>query len=655
MIIKADRDEIVKQALDEIAFARSSKQTKITGWHKNEDMYYSRKPLTVGDQRANVNLNEAQSFVTTYLSKINNPFNFKFVKGDDADLKPAQMVNAIKDKDSKMGRWDYKAMLARTQMTIYGRYIFEYHADSLDKYQSHLSNVDVYQFLIDPSCGGLDMDNAFYMGRGGIIKSKKKIQEGIKSKLYLRTEGNQLINGTGNAGMETQEDRNAQNRWIALLAQNKVIEQKDQYKFWEWYTTWEGERYYLLLTEDAGTAIRVEKLKDIFKKEKWPFFSVASYPDLTEFWTPSPLDGVREALMAKAMVINQTLDNGETILRPMKAFDVDAITNPALLKYRTDGLIPVKKGVEIDKAIKFFPSAPITTGMELYDKLNEITNIQSGVTDAARGQSNEDTLGIYEGNQANAADRFSLIGDSEAEGQYRFAQLYLDGLDEHLNTKVAVEMIGIDGVEYVEVTKKDIKRTREFDISVVTSGTEETLQQQEKKDKLTFLQTKKGDVTYNQKVIAEMEATIVGFDTDEIKRMLDTDSYGNAELMSEAARDIQRILAGEVFAPNEAANIAYQQKIVDYLRDEQEYLIKKPQILQAFDDYLVAIEPIVMRNMIKKVNQTLQERGMQSMDGMNAPTIPGVGAPAMDMSGLPPADMPMGPGVQPVPADSFVQ
>lgn len=78
-------------------------------------------------------------------------------------------------------------------------------------------------------------------------------------------------------------------------------------------------------------------------------------------------------------------------------------------------------------------------------------------------------MGIYEGNQANAADRFALIQDSEARGQKRFAELWLAGLDTHMTGKMAIEMIGLDGVEYTEVTKKDIKRGKSFDIVIQTA------------------------------------------------------------------------------------------------------------------------------------------------------------------------------------------
>lgn len=619
MVKKSIRDAISSQISNEIAFARHAKQSKIRNWHLNEDLYYSNKKLIEGE-RANVNLNEAQGFVQSFLAKINQPFNFKYVKGEEADLKAANIATALKDKDAKIGRWNFKAMLARVQLIIYGRYVFEYHAESQGGYKSHLTPVDVYQFLIDPSCGGLDIEKAFHLGRGGIVKDKKELEKGIKDGKYLKTETKELIGGTGNLSSETEEDRNASNRWVALLSRNKILDKTDQWKFWEWYTTYEGDRYYCLYTEDGGKLIRCELLKDVFKKERWPFFSSAAYPDLTEFWTPSPLDGVREAIMAKATSINQMLDNGEAINRPMKAFDIDAIKNPALLKYRKDGLIPVKSGVDINNAIQMFPTTPIQTAIQVFEKLGEIIDVNSGVTAGIKGQATESQVGIYEGNQANAATRFSLISDSEADGLQRLAMLYLDGLDEHLTTKVAVEMVGIDGIEFREVSKKDLKRNKEFDVMVITSGQEEQMQNTEKRNKLTFLSAKGNDQSgvYNKKVLAEMEATIAGFSPDEIKYMLDPQNEGNAELMSECADDIQRMLHGEVIPVNDLANTAYMQKVKDYLRDNMEYFLKHEDIAGIFFDYLNRLVPVVTANMTANMNAQLSKEGIPTLPGQAA-------------------------------------
>lgn len=617
MISKTKRDAISSQVLDEIAFARDAKRPILEKWWKNEDLYYSNKKI-ISDERANVNLNEAQGFVQSFLAKINNPFNFKYTKGEEADLTAAKIANALKDKDMKIGRWNFKAMLARVQLIIYGRYIFEYHAESPDKkYKSHLTPVDVYQFLIDPSCGGLDIEKAFYMGRGGIIKSKEDIQEGIKSGKYLRTEGNELISGDGNLQSETQEEQDASNRWIMLVQKNKILPQEGQWKFWEWYTTYEGERYYVLITEDGGKMIRCEKMENIFKSNKYPFFSVAAYPDMTEFWTPSPLDGVREAIMAKATAINQMLDNGEAINRPMKAFDVGAVKSPNLLKYRKDGLIPFVAGTDINKAVQMFPTAPIQTAIQVYDKLGEIIDINSGVDSGTKGSSQETVVGIYEGNQASQADRFSLISDSEADGQQRFAELYLAGLDEHLSNKVAVEMIGIDGIEFKEVSKKDLKRGKEFNVITITAGQEETMQNTEKRNKLTFLSSKGNDMSgvYNKKVLAEMEATIAGFTPDEIKYMTDPNNEGSEKLMSECADDIQRMLRGEIIMVNDMANTAYMQKIKDYMRDNMEYFMKHQDIANNMFDYMLRLEPVVIANMTTAINEQLAKEGIPSLQG----------------------------------------
>ena len=600
MIDKNKRDEIASQCIDEIQFARNSRQQKLQGWWKNEDLYFSKKVKQEG-QRANVNLNEGQSFVNTFLSKINTPYNWKYTPWEEADTEQAKILNAIKDKDAKIGNWQYKIMLGRIQRIIYGRDVYEYHADSINKeYRSHLSNVDVYQFLIDPSCWGLDIEQAYYMGRGWIVKTEKQIKEGVKQGRYLRTESEELLSGSGDA-QKTKEDIDAENRYITLISGDKFLQNRWQWKFWEWYTTYEGTRYYVLLTETGGKAIRIEKLSDIFASDKYPFFTAAAYPDLTEFWTPSPLDGVREILSAKSMSINQMLDNAEAINRPMKAFDVNAIQNPQLLKYRPDGLIPVKAGFNIQSAIQFYPTIPLNTALEVYDRLDVIQATQSGVTNASKGLADETRVGIYEGNIQQAADRFATLQESEAMAQKRFAELYMEGLEEHMTGEMAVEMIGLDGVEYVKVTKDDIVAYGNFDIQISTAGSEQAMQDSDKRNKIAFIQANKMNPELNQKVLLETEAQIAGFTPDEIKALLDKDTYGESELMAECARDIQDILKNKKVKPNTEANTAYKQKIVDFLRDNEDDITEK-QAKRLFE-YLDTLDPIVMRNMSKWVDE----------------------------------------------------
>ncbi len=176
-------------------------------------------------------------------------------------------------------------------------------------------------------------------------------------------------------------------------------------------------------------------------------------------------------------------------------------------------------------------------------------------------------------------------------------------------------MIGINGIEFEEITRKDIKRKKKFDVIVVTAGTEEQMQTTEKRNKLTFLSAKSNDTagTYNKRVLAEMEATIAGFNPDEIKYMLDTKNEGDAILMSECAEDIQKMLQGEYIEVNDMANSAYMQKIKDYLRDNKPYMMKHADIAAVFFNYMDRLEPVVVANMTAEANKQMVGMGLPSL------------------------------------------
>ena len=283
MIQNPKREQLVKQALDEITFARRHKEGKVSNWQKNEQMYFGKKEKSE-DARANVDLGRMQEHVHTLLSKIDSPLTFKFNKKKDAQMKRVDRLNALKDYDSDRDFWDIKDIVGKKQAIIYGRTIFSYFASSNGGYSPHLENVDVYDFLVDPSAGGIDLEAGRYMGRWGITKDRYDIKG---NKDYIQTEVAQLLPGDGNNTTRTPEETNKDNRTYALGYQqtNKELSSKDKFKFWEWFTTFEGERYYLLIDE-AGRCIRAEKLKDMFESNLWPFWTYAAFPDLTEFWTP---------------------------------------------------------------------------------------------------------------------------------------------------------------------------------------------------------------------------------------------------------------------------------------------------------------------------------------------------------------------------------
>lgn len=634
MIRKPLRDKIRDQALQEIQFARTYKQGIIWRWQQNENLYYQRKyganyrdatwdDRSAGSQnnqesRANVDLGKMRSFIRSLLSKIDSPLTFVFKRGTIADLKKAMLLNALKERDANLGDWDMKDLAGKQQLAMYDRAIFAYHADSVNGYRSYLENVDVYDFLIDPSGGGIDLDKALYCGRFGVRKTKQQLRDGAKNGDYIKSEAETLIQGSGNMGAQSsQEDINKENRYSYIGSPaNRTITDTNIYRFWEWYTTYEDKRYYLLLNEDGGVAVKVCELTDLFRKDPdlgdapWPFWTYSSLPDLTEFWTPSYADGVREVFMAQAVSINQMLDNADRTNKPQRKVDTSKIENLADLIYRRNGIIRFKPGSNVNEAFQIVETPSIDTPLKTYDKLETIQQIESGITAGAKGASEEDKVGIYEGNQAQVADNFNLLNKSYSKGYKRFAQLYWYGIEDHLTKKVAVKILGPKGLEKtVFVSKRDIKPQKEYEILVESSGTESQSDQQDKKNKVGFLAGYRENPMVNQKVLFETEATIVGFTDDEVRSMLDTQDAGTAEIIAEAERDIESLLNGKIIEPNMIANTAYANHLVEYMKDHQEDMDEDTFLM--FVDYMQRLEPVVIKNMATQLTGALAKQGQR--------------------------------------------
>lgn len=614
------RSKIIKQALDEIAFARKYKQSKIGNWKMNEDMYYGRKPAGI-EAQANVDLGQMGSFVHTILSKIDNPLVFKFSKRKDAQVDRVKRLNSLRETDATNDDWDMKDLAGKKQGVIYGRAIYSYYADSEDGYKPHLDNIDVYDFLIDPSAGGINVEKGRYMGDYGVVLSREEIKAGVKDKIYLKTEADKLLAGKGNNTESTQETVNAKNRSsaVGISSQDREMDSEDKFKFWRWGTTYGGKRYFLLLSETGATAIEVVELKDKFASNLWWYWTWAAFLDLTEFWTPSYCDYVREIFMAQAVSINQMLDNGEQITKPQTVVNVSAIENLAELKYRRNGLIKVKGAFDPAKAFFKVPVAAIDTPIKVFQTLEAIQEKSSGVTAAAQGVAeNKSTtkVSIYEGNEAAVADRFGLLNKSYSFGYKRFATLYRNGVDEHLVKKTAIDILGPDGVSVEMVSRRDIFRKDEgFGVIVEASNAELALSVEEKKAKLEFLRTQGGIQTaqgaapvQNPKKAYEIGASIAGFDDETIRQLQDTSDFGNSSLMAKAERDIERVLDGEVVEPNQAATTAYKQRIVDYLSMNQESItIEQFTALVAYAD---SLDEVIARNMTRQANDMLFKQSL---------------------------------------------
>jgi len=628
MIRKELADKISAQSLDEIASARIYKQGKISGWQENEKLYYAVKPVSE-ESRANIALGRMQEFVHTLLSKVDNQLTFTYTKRKPSQLSRVELLNSLRRFDAERGFWDLKDIVGKKQGIIYGRAIYAYHASSINGYESCLENVDVYDFLVDPACGGIDLENANNLGRWGVIKGLKDLKDGVKNKIYNRDAVNRLLESNGSEDINQEENNKRSRSYDQQTIGDKDVKNANKFKFWEWFTTYEGERYYILM-DNSGGWIRCEKLSDMFSDDMWPFWTWAAFPDLTEFWTPSYCDYARDIFVAQDVSIGQMLDNAEAINKPMRAVNVKAIKDQTKLKYRKEGIIPVDGGVDINNAYKILETPSINTPIQVFNILEGIQEKASGVTAQAKGDSDEKgKVGIYQGNEAAMADRFGLLNKSYSFGYKRFAKLYENGVKDHLIKKIAVEILGPSGVEVKSINKRDIYRKGdEYGVSVESSNAEMLASKQNRLDKMNFLMANVNNPDINKKVALKMTSSIAGFSEEEIRQLLDVNSYGSEKAMSEADRDLESLLFGETIEPNEMANNAYKQRMVDYIRDHKEDINNKQ--FFAISSYIDSLEDIIFRNEARQfVNEQTQDL-LNPNNQLIQPNNPGVQEPAQD-------------------------
>ena len=181
----------------------------------------------------------------------------------------------------------------------------------------------------------------------------------------------------------------------------------------------------------------------------------------------------------------------------------------------------------------------------------------------------------------------------------------------------------------MEVSRRDIFRKGDkFGVMVESSNAETALSETEKRTKIAFLNSQANNPIQNPQKAYEIQASIAGFEEDTVRQLLDTSDYGNAELMSEAERDIEALLDGEKIAPNQNANTAYKQRLVDYLKDNMENMEYEQFVL--ISEYILSLEDVINRNMVAQANATLFKQKMAQLSNPSPELTPS-GAKPMEL------------------------
>lgn len=611
------KQKLIEQSLAEIEFDTQYRRQKTQGeWKRNEQLL---KAYDIADDetKSKVPLFQAISFEETLLSKIDNSLVFKMQPGGLEDKRKAELFNALRERDAKVDRWDTKDRAGKRHAIKYGRSIFLYTASSDGEYKPNLSNIRPRNFHIDPDAGGQDIEKAMHLGWWGVKKTKYQLRQGIKDGIYDKKATEELIAAGSNYVDQSQDDfdENTAGNNPEDIQKNRKMANENIWLFYQHFTVdYEtGDRYVLLLTK-GGACIRCERWLDVDKSGLYPIWTWATSPDDVEFWSIAPLSRVRRIFKAMEKSINQMLDNADRVNKPKLAVNVDFIRNLAQAKYGTGGFLEITGNTDADKAVKAVLIPSIDTPLKVFDKLQAIVDRESGVTALAAGVADEDgVLGIYDGNQQNLGDRLGLLNKEYSDGYYRFATLWKAGVRQNLTSKVAIRILGPNGINIEEITWSDLKPSQyDYDILIESSSAEAQVSEARMKQKMEVLTGAKEDPMYNQKAVREKQLEMTGFSEDDKRSLLDTKN-GSEGMLVRAYEDFEKlVLNKEVTAPRNA-NIDYAQALNDLWQDrddmiEKMYKSNKIKAKAAHDRIQAFIEEVMQIALKNEAQKNLEKQ-----------------------------------------------
>lgn len=613
-------DDLLNKLDQEFLASEEFKKPRIQEWHVNENMLYGKKPATLS-KRANIMVNFSAGLQDSLLAKIKNPPALIFNPTEEADTEEAEKVTAFYRLDAGTNRadWEYKDLLAKKLAFPSGRAIFKTYATSAP-YTHYLDLVDHYDFFIDPMTTGFDIETAKFMFQDFIYKSESDLKEDTS---YDKTAVKDLLASSDKErpAVDTTNKEKSNRFAVANMDQARHAVQPDGvFRLREAYTTINGIRCYVLYSPEARLIIKKRVWSSIRPSNKWCFRSWAYYPDAFNFWSPSPLDLVRDLILTRNAVINQIVDNNEAKNKPQRFYDPAVLLHPEKAEWRPDGLVAVAKGSDPSKAVWNMTTPDLFDPKSLSDILEDLVGKITGVSAATMG--GEDAgqrVGIYYGNMQEIAGRMALFDISFSRCFSQIGELYLEDLDQHLGEEEAVRMIGENGHQWGTIGKKDLKPFTITVLGGVTQAKNDAMKTKAKQDFVNSLLINQAILPLiNLNKAVSFGAETAGFNDIEAAELVDKVEVDDDQLIR-AAKDIQNLLTGDKFKPYLKATPAYISKLFDYLYEEE---LNSEQEVR-FLDYLEQMKPIVIKNETNRAygdlfKQVIVPEGIASaMDGQN--------------------------------------
>lgn len=561
-------DQCVLTVRNQLSVCRNFRQPRLEKIKKMENLALG-IPEPAFSNPFNDDFGFAGSFVDNLTSQIDTMPRIRFGYKDLADYKTALYTTAAMEMEMQAktpnAQWAMKDRWASRLAIFSGRGTHYFHAESDPEYRSVFDVVDHYDLLFEPAGGGL-LDNHLFCGNEAVFKTKGELEAGVAAGIYDAEQVGMLIRGTGeDEWKEVQDDfDNRQNRARALgqdMGSHNYVGEPI-WKFVQMFTTFRGNRVYLLFEERSGIWIRIKPLDKVYPYGRYPLVSWATHEDPKVFLSKAPMDTAYVIGTNINRFLNQEAYNREKRNNGREFYDADMITDvAAYVSNRPDAKIPVDtKGNKLpSQAVFRSPDGELNGTVEFVSFLDSYGGLKSGSTPGSQGQAEKNKrVSVYFTEIQQVKNRLTPINESKKDAFEAIAMRYDCGLQEHLKGKMAIELMGTRGVEWKDMTRLDLRRNRELKITI-SAGDEERREDMLKEGKAKILGTL---TTVNPKWKDREAMRIAGYTEQQIREAWEGEG-ADMVLLSEAAQAVKDIIAGREVKKNRGANSAFLFKIYD--------------------------------------------------------------------------------------------
>lgn len=588
--------------------------------------YGSVRPSLVG--RSNVPFPVLAKYIDELKGRLDDFPTLKVENHRLAQLIVTRKVQAAVDilKKPTRGDWARNDRMGRNNAMFagYGAVDFYTGRDEDGQFFASADPIDHNDFIFEPLMGS-DLEKHAGVGRFPLFRSKHDLERMVEEGTYDANQVDLVVNKNESVDFVKNkryfESRFDRYKAIGLDPAASTYIGQDVYAFAQLQITHprNGKRYLVTLDYATGVWVRFEELKDVNGTNKYSIELWQTHEDPNVVMCKSPVDDIFPLAEMMRVRVNQLMDFGTKKIWGMKAVDPNYFPDPGELEWsRPDQIVVARayQGNPIGNGVHEFQVTGSDAGS--LDFLKYIDSFLAGVVGIDPSAVSEETqkVGVMFGQLSKVGARLGPLNKSYSEMWERGLQKIIYGMALNMTEPMMVQMLGSRGAEWDALKRSELGKPQDFEVIASSSNVENEMNEARKTHRQKALDSIKSDPDLKKEVNARWlveEILRFGDFTDaEIRRGLDTKTYGREETLSRADQAIEEILKGKKPKLYHGADDSFFEYIYNYAMDYDGDEEKRVAIMQ----YGRAHLKIVVQNMVMRI---AQEQMIRAADPNNQP------------------------------------